>query len=133
MNLTDKILAGMHGRLDITVVRKGGPYVPLHVVGAASSGLNSPWTDLPVQFRQDKMVYIVHGEDVQGRQFIFAEDTEIIDAPASAVVEAMLDMIADIDSENALTPSDVVDILEGRSVSPDEWDEDDDWICEGSP
>ena len=101
MNLTDKILAGMHGRLDITVVRKGGPYVPLHVVGATVSGLNQAWTDLPAQFHQDKMVYLVHGEDIQGRQFIFAEDTHIIDAPASAVVEAMLDLVGRIDSDVA--------------------------------
>ena len=74
MNLTDRILAGMHGRLDITVVRKDGPYVPLHVVGISVSGLNHAWTDLPAQFRQDKMVYLVHGEDISGRQFIFAED-----------------------------------------------------------
>ena len=98
MNLTDKILAGMHGRLDITVVRKGGPYVPLQVGGATVSGLNQAWTDLPEQFRQDKMVYLVHGEDISGRQFIFAEDTYIIDAPASAVVEAMLDLVGQIDS-----------------------------------
>ena len=101
MNLTDKILAGMHGRLDITVVRKGGPYVPLHVVGATVSGLNQAWTDLPEQFRQDKMVYLVHGEGVQGRQFIFAEDTFIINAPASAVVEAMLEIVGQIDSDVA--------------------------------
>ena len=101
MNLTDKILAGMHGRLDITVVRKGGPYVPLHVVGATVSGLNQAWTDLPEQFRQDKMVYLVHGEDIQGRQFIFAEDAHLIDAPASAVVEAMLDLVGRIDSDVA--------------------------------
>jgi hypothetical protein len=101
MDITEKILSKMHGRLDITVVRKGGPYVPLHVVGATVSGLNQAWTDLPTQFRQDKMVYIVHGEDVQGREFIFAEDTHIIDAPASAVVEAMLDLVGQIDSDVA--------------------------------
>ena len=101
MNLTDKILAGMHGRLDITVVRKDGPYVPLHVVGISVSGLNESWTDLPTQFRQDKMVYLVHGEDVQGRQFIFAEDTHIIDAPASAVVEAMLEIVGQISPDVA--------------------------------
>lgn len=101
MNLTDKILAGMHGRLDITVVRKGGPYVPLHVIGVSASGLRSPWTDLPGGFRQDKMVYIVHGEDIQGRQFIFAEDTEIIDAPANAVVEAMLERLHEINPDAA--------------------------------
>lgn len=101
MDITDKILSKMHGRLDITVVRKGGPYVPLHVVGITVSGLNESWTDLPEQFRQDKMVYIVHGEDIPGRQFIFAEDTHIIDAPASAVVEAMLDLVGQIDSDVA--------------------------------
>lgn len=101
MNLTDKILAGMHGRLDITVVRKGGPYVPLHVVGITVSGLNEAWTDLPTQFRQDKMVYLVHGEDIRGREFIFAEDTHIIDAPASAVVEALMDRLYEINPDAA--------------------------------
>ena len=91
----------MHGRLDITVVRKDGPYVPLHVVGATVSGLNQAWTDLPAQFRQDKMVYLVHGEGVQGRQFIFAEDTFIINAPASAVVEAMLEIVGQISPDVA--------------------------------
>ena len=125
MDLTDKILAGMHGRLDITVVRKGGPYVPLHVVGITASGLNHAWTDLPTEFRQDKMVYLVHGEDISGRQFIFAEDTEIIDAPASAVVDAMLDLIGQIDA-------DVAERLELAHLAP-ELSEDDDWICEGGP
>lgn len=124
MDLTDKILAGMHGRLDITVVRKGGPYVPLHVVGVASSGLNSPWTDLPAQFRQDKMVYIVHGEDISGRQFIFAEDTEVIDAPAGAVVDALMVLVGQVDPDVA----DRVWYGEDGEV-----DEDEDWICEGAP
>ena len=124
MDLTDKILAGMHGRLDITVVRKDGPYVPLHVVGIASSGLNSPWTDLPAQFRQDKMVYIVHGEDISGRQFIFAEDTEVIDAPAGAVVDALMVLVGQVDPDVA----DRVWYGEDGEV-----DEDEDWICEGAP
>ena len=124
MNLTDKILAGMHGRLDITVVRKDGPYVPLHVVGVSVSGLNYAWTDLPAQFRQDKMVYIVHGEDVQGREFIFAEDTEIIDAPASAVVEALMDLVGQINQDVA----ERVWYGEGGEVV-----DEDDWICEGAP
>ena len=127
MNLTDKILAGMHGRLDITVVRKGGPYVPLHVVGATVSGLNQAWTDLPEQFRQDKMVYLVHGEDIQGRQFIFAEDTEVIDAPAGAVVDALMVLVGSVDP-------DVADrVWYGEDGEVDEVDEDEDWICEGAP
>ena len=124
MNLTDKILAGMHGRLDITVVRKDGPYVPLHVVGVSVSGLNYAWTDLPAQFRQDKMVYIVHGEDVQGREFIFAEDTHVIDAPASAVVDALMDLVGQINPDVA----DRVWYGEDGEVI-----DEDDWICEGAP
>ena len=124
MDITEKILSKMHGRLDITVVRKGGPYVPLHVVGATVSGLNQAWTDLPSQFRQDKMVYIVHGEDVQGREFIFAEDTEIIDAPASAVVEALMDLVGQINQDVA----ERVWYGEGGEVV-----DEDDWICEGAP
>jgi len=124
MDLTDKILAGMHGRLDITVVRKGGPYVPLHVVGVASSGLNSPWTDLSAEFRQDKMVYVVHGEDIQGRQFIFAEDTEIIDAPAGAVVDALMALVGEVNPDVA---------AQVRWGEDGEVDEDEDWICEGAP
>ena len=124
MNLTDKILAGMHGRLDITVVRKDGPYVPLHVVGISVSGLNHAWTDLPAEFRQDKMVYIVHGEDVQGREFIFAEDTHVIDAPASAVVEALMDLVGQINQ----------DVAERVWYGEDgEVIDEDDWICEGAP
>jgi len=124
MDLTDKILAGMHGRLDITVVRKGGPYVPLHVVGVTVSGLNHAWTDLPEEFRQDKMVYLVHGEGVQGRQFIFAEDSRIINAPASAVVDAVLALVAQIDHEVAWK---LTEDHEGEIGG------DDDWICEGGP
>jgi len=124
MNLTDKILAGMHGRLDITVVRKDGPYVPLHVVGISVSGLNHAWTDLPAQFRQDKMVYIVHGEDVQGREFIFAEDTEIIDAPAGAVVDALMALVGEVNPDVA---------AQVRWGEDGEVDEDEDWICEGAP
>ena len=122
MDLTDKILAGMHGRLDITVVRKGSPYVPLHVVGV-TKGLSGAWTDLPTEFCQDKMVYLVHGEGIQGRQFIFAEDTHIIDAPASAVVDAMLALVAQIDHEVAWR------LTEDETAEVDE----DDWICEGTP
>ena len=123
MNLTDKILAGMHGRLDITVVRKDGPYVPLHVVGISVSGLNHAWTDLPAEFRQDKMVYIVHGEDVQGREFIFAEDTHVIDAPASAVVDALMDLVGQINQ----------DVAERVWYGEDgEVIDEDDWICEGA-
>lgn len=124
MDLTDKILAGMHGRLDITVVRKGGPYVPLHVVGVAPSGLNSPWTDLPAEFRQDKMVYVVHGEEISGRQFIFAKDTEIIDAPAGAVVDALMALVGEVNPDVA---------AQVRWGEDGEVDEDEDWICEGTP
>lgn len=48
MNLTRNILAGLHGRLDIKVLRKGRlGYDPLTVVGVARDGSKSGWADVP--------------------------------------------------------------------------------------
>lgn len=97
MNLTRNILAGLHGRLDIKVLRKGFlGYDPLIVVGVAPDGSKSCWTDVPKAFLQNKMLYCVEGPDGLGgwgREFIFAEDVEVIDAPAGLVVEALLDLM----------------------------------------
>ena len=56
-------------------------------------------------------------------QFIFAEDTHIIDAPASAWEDAMLALVAQIDHEVAWR------LTEDETAEVDE----DDWICEGTP
>ena len=97
MNLTRNILAGLHGRLDIKVLRKGRlGYDPFTVIGVARDGSKSGWADVPKAFRQNKMLYYVEGPDGLGgwgREFIFAEDVEVIDAPAGLVVEAMLDLV----------------------------------------
>ena len=100
MNLTHNILAGLHGRLDIKVLRKRhpqhDPLTPLTVVGVARDGSRSCWTDVPKAFRQNKMLYYVEGPDGLGgwgREFIFADEVEVIDAPAGLVVEALLDLV----------------------------------------
>jgi hypothetical protein len=105
MNLTRTILASLHGHLDITVLRKGARgHNPLTVIGVAQDGSRSPWADVPEALRQDKMLYCVEGPDGSGgwdREFIFAEDVEVIDAPARLVVEALLDLIGALDGEVA--------------------------------
>lgn len=97
MNLTRNILAGLHGRLDIKVLRKGFlGYDPLTVVGVARDGSRSGWADVPKAFLQNRMLYYVEGPDGLGgwgREFIFADEVEVIDAPAGLVVEALLDLV----------------------------------------
>jgi len=105
MNLTHRILSRLHGRLDIKVIRKGTlGYDPLTVIGVARDGSRSGWTDVPEALRQNKMLYYVY-DDVRGgwgREFIFADEVEVIDAaPARLVVEALLDLVGTLDGEFA--------------------------------
>jgi len=105
MNLTRTVLARLHGRLDIKVLRKGAlGYDPLTVIGVARDGSKSGWTDVPEALRQNRMLYYVHGPDGLGgwgREFIFADEVEVIDAPARLVVEALLDLVGTLDGELA--------------------------------
>lgn len=105
MNLTHRILSRLHGRLDIKVIRKGSlGYDPLTVIGVARDGSRSGWTDVPEALRQNRMLYYVYGPDGTGgwgREFIFADEVEVIDAPARLVVEALLDLVGTLDGELA--------------------------------
>lgn len=124
MELTERILKGLKGYLGITVTH---PDIDgkLFVKGATVNAAEFSWIDMPDHMRiVGRWVYCCEPEGSEGPVFVFADETTVVDAPAHLVVGALLDRIADIRTERALTPYDVVDILEGRSLDPDEWDED---------
>lgn len=124
MELTEKILQGMKGYLDITVAHPGIAH-KLQVKGATANPAEFSWADMPdsmrVPFRQ---VYCCQVAGSDKPVFVFADEVTVVDAPAYLVVGQLLDMIADIKTSSSLTPYDVIDILEGRSLDPDEWDDD---------
>lgn len=124
MDLTERILKGMKGRLGITVSH---PDIAgrMEVSGISSNPAEFGWTNMPEAMRvADRVVYCCTSDWHADPVFIFEDEATVVDAPAHLVVGQLLDMIADIDSENSLTPYDVIDILEGRSLHPDEWDDD---------
>jgi hypothetical protein len=124
MELTDKILRGLKGYLGITVAHPdiAGKLV---VKGATANAAEFSWRDMPDNMRiAGRKVYCCEAEGRDEPVFVFADEVTVVDAPAYLVVGQLLDMIAGIDSENSLTPYDVIDILEGRSIHPDEWDDD---------
>jgi hypothetical protein len=124
MELTEKILQGMKGYLGITVAH---PDIEgkLRVCGATADPTNFTWADMPDSFRvPGRQVYCCQAAGSDKPVFVFGDEVTVVDAPAYLVVGQLLDMIADIRTSRSLTPYDVIDILEGRSLDPDEWDDD---------
>ena len=117
MELTQQILNSLKGYLDITVSHpdiKG----QLIVKGAAASGMDAPWCDMPEEMKVDRTVYCCQQNTLRSLApvFVFADDVTVVDAPAYLVVSRMLDMMHDKGF------SDVADRLVGYG-EPDEWDE----------
>ena len=120
MDLTQRILNRLRGRLGITVSH---PDIAgrLKVVGATNDALRFGWHDMPEALKvPDRAVFLCGAEWSGDPFFVFADEVEVVDAPADMVVEAMLDMM---DSDAAYD-------LEHPGADNDD---DDDWICEGAP
>lgn len=123
MDLTERILRGLKGHLGITVAH---PDIAgsMQVTGITGNPVDFGWVGMPEEMRvKDRDVYCCKTDWHADPLFIFVDEATVVDAPAELVVNKMLEMIGNIESESALTPYDVVDILEGRSIHPDEWDE----------
>jgi len=121
--LAERILRDLKGYLGITVSHPRFTR-ELRVIGVAANASEHGWTNMPDEMRiKDRTVYCCQVGLSADPIFLFEDEVTVVDAPAYVVVGAMLDRIADIRTERALTPCDVIDILEGRSINPDEWDE----------
>ena len=94
LELTERILSSLKGYLDITVTH---PDITgkLVVVGAAVSGLNAPWRDMPEEMKVNRTVYCCQQNTLRSLApvFVFADDVTVVDAPAYLVVGRMLDMM----------------------------------------
>lgn len=120
MDLTERVLDSLRGRLGITVSHHdiAGE---LRVVGASNDTIRFGWKDMPEAMRvENRAVYCCRVDWSADPIYVFDDEVEVVDAPAHMVVEAMLDMM---DSDVAY------DLEHPRSDD----DEDDDWICEGAP
>ena len=112
LELTERILSSLKGYLDITVTH---PDITgkLVVVGAAVSGLDAPWCDMPEEMKVDRTVYCCQQNTLRSLApvFVFADDVTVVDAPAYLVVGRMLDMLYESGLDEAVdrleSPDDV--------------------------
>ena len=118
--LTQTVLSSLKGRLDITVTV---PHIAgkLVVWGISTNARDFGWEGMPEEMKVDRAVYSCKPawDESAPRVFVFADDVEVVDAPAHMVVDQMIDMMYDKGLDRA------VERLEGYS-EPDEWDEEED-------
>ena len=113
MDLTERVLGMMKGRLGV-IVSHPDIAGSMRVSGASTNTVDFGWTNMPDEMRvPDRMVYCCTSEWHADPIFVFADEATVVDAPASMVVDAMLELIGDIRAERALTKWDVISILEG--------------------
>lgn len=95
-DFTHNILQSMKGYLDITVTVPGVAG-RLIVKGATNCALDFGWEEMPPEMRVDRAVYCCRPawDEARGPVFVFADEVEVVDAPAYLVVNRMLDMMHD--------------------------------------
>lgn len=127
MEVTDRILLKLKGNLGTTVVHPAHPGKWI-VKGWCDSGLKNGWLDMPAEMQVDRpVIYCRPAADAGGElMFFLLDDVETVDAPTHMVVQTMLDIISEIESEHSLTKWDVIDILEGRSDISSDCDNEED-------
>jgi len=100
-DLTTKILRGLGGYLGITVSHpKHGD--ELEVAGITSNPVEFGWVDMPDEMRvAGRKVYSCRSKGSADPIFVFADEVEIVDAPAYVVVGALMDRLYDINPDTA--------------------------------
>ena len=114
MELTQRVLNRLRGRLDITVCHPS--YAGKLVVKGITNCAADYWFEgMPEEMKVDRVVYRCAAEQTFHRIFVFADEAIVVDAPADMVVDEMLDMMYEMGSHVA------VERLENGE--PDEVDE----------
>ena len=120
MELTQRILNSLKGCLGVTVAHPTMG-ARLRVTG---------WTDNPVEFGWDNMpsamkvagrhVYCCKAQDTGETVWVFADEVRVVDAPADMVVEALMELVWQVNSGAA----DRIVQGEDGEVNDDEDDDD---------
>ena len=101
MDLTEKILNGLRGRIDITVSHHEIAGV-LRVVGASNDTIRFGWKDMPESMKvENRAVYCCKAEWSADPIYVFDDEVEVVDAPAHMVVEAMMDIVYSVSPSTA--------------------------------
>jgi len=103
MDLTQRVLDRLRGRLDITVCHPN--YAgKLIVKGATYCALDYSWENMPPEMKVDRAVYCCRPawDEALPAIFVFADEVTVVDAPADMVVDEMLDMLCEAGFDEAI-------------------------------
>ena len=99
MDLTQRVLNRLRGRLDITVCHPS--YAGKLVVKGITNCATDYWFEgMPEEMKVDRVVYRCAAEETFHRIFVFADEAIVVDAPADLVVDEMLDMMYELGLDN---------------------------------
>ena len=101
MDLTQRVLSRLRGRLDITVchLNYAGKLI---VKGVTNCALDYGWDNMPPEMKVDRAVYCCRPawDEAFPAIFVFADEVTVVDAPADMVVDEMLDMMYELGLDN---------------------------------
>ena len=93
MDLTEKVLNGLRGRLGIEVSHPNWAG-SLRVVGASTDTVDYGWSKMLDEMRtKGRLTYACEADWSGDLMFVFDDEVEVVDAPAHMVVEAMMDLV----------------------------------------
>jgi hypothetical protein len=101
MDLTQRVLNRLRGRLDITVSHPN--YAgKLIVKGITNCALDYGWETMPPEMKVDRAVYCCRPawDERLPVEFFFVDEVTVVDAPADMVVDEMLDMMYELGLDN---------------------------------
>ncbi len=115
MDLTQRVLNRLRGRLDITVCH---PQIAgeLIVRGATNNAADYGWDNMPLEMKVDRSVYCCRPawDEAAPAVFVFADETVVVNAPADMVVDEILDMLYETGSAH------VAERLESGEIEEEE-------------
>jgi hypothetical protein len=117
--LTRKILSSLKGCLGITVTHPTRPFARLRVTGWTDDPVNFGWDGMPPSMRvAGRPVYICRAEDTAEAVWVFADEVRVVDAPADMVVDALMEILWQVNPHTADR------IVRGEDGEVDEEDDD---------
>ena len=101
MELTDRVLQSLKGCLGVTVTHPSAGD-RLRVNGWTDNPAEFGWVDMPPAMKvEGRHVYCCKSEDTGERVWVFADEVRVVDAPADMVVDALMEILWQVNPDAA--------------------------------
>ena len=120
MELTQRILNSLKGCLGVTVAHPTMG-ARLRVTGWTDNPVEFGWDNMPSAMKvADRHVYCCKAQDTGETVWVFADEVRVVDAPADMVVDALMELVWQVNPDAADR------IVQGEDGEVDDDEDDDD-------